>query len=879
MKLLKYIGITVGIFCSSFFVAHAVLAARFDLSPATTQFIEGCDSAVNIEINAEGRESDAANILVHYNPAQIDIVDADASLPGTQIRNGSAYEAYADNTVLPAEGLIRLTGFSFARRLTGQATFGTIILRGKPGVTATALAIEYVAGSTTDSNIAEYLTSDDILTGVTNGSYTFKTGTCVADTTPPWVTDPNPAPNATGVPLNVNITFHIKDNQSGVDLTKVSVKINGTEYTLAGPNTFTYTGGSLDYAVTVDPIEDFPSGVPVLVEINGADLAGNPMAPYRYTFNQPPIPPPPPPSCESLGCANPANCASMPELPERIREEPTVPASQKLTLADVNFYVADGTLQIFPDEKNEITTSIDSSLIVSISYGKFPREVDNVILTLGNFSYFLGSNQTASAYQTIITVPTLASRFPFTISIAYKDGATDQISGTLNLLSHGLIWQGTTANRIAGAKVTLYEEYASFRVWDGKKFRQENPQYTNDQGEYTFLVPSGHYYLLVQKDGYRDATTEVFEVTNNVVNPRVEMISKPPPLAEVWNPEAPLAENLVNVAQNLAEKTTYVGEVAQKEILDNPKIEKANEEVATPAVAAVALLSYSTAISLSNLLPFLQFLFTQPILLLFPKRRKRWGVVYNSLSKIPVDLAIVRLFEKTTGRLVQTRVTDREGRYAFLLQPGTYYIKITKPNFSFPTYYSKDKKEDFKYLDIYHGEEILVTEKNAMVTPNIPIDPVEVEKAMPDRRIILTYFSRKLQDIIAVTGIILAAGSVLISPKLWMIGILLAHCLLYGIFKRLSKPPRPKSWGIVYEKQTRAPVGRTIARIFETEYNKLLETQITDGRGRYSFLVGNNIYYVTFYKPGFQPKRTEALDLRKVERGAAVGLDVAIEKV
>ncbi|MEM2947067.1 MAG: Ig-like domain-containing protein [Candidatus Bathyarchaeia archaeon] len=859
-------------------VANVAFAARFDLSPSTTQFIEGCESAVNIEINTEGKSSDAANILIHYNPAEIEIVDQNPSLPGNQIRTGNAYEAYVDNTVLPAEGLIRLTGFSFVQRLTGQATFGTIIFRGKTGVTSTNLTIEFVPGSTTDSNIAEYLTSNDLLTGVTNGTYTFRTGTCVLDTTPPWVTNPSPPPDATGVPLDANISFNIKDNQSGVDLAQLSVKINGIEYTLAGPNIFTYSGNPLDYAITVDPIENFQSGVPVLVEINAADLQGNKMAPYRYVFNQPPVPPPPPPSCESLGCAQPQTCAQMPEIPERIVEEPTVPISQKLTLADVSFYVADGTLQIFPDEKGELTTLIGTKLIVSISFTKFPRDVDNIIFKLGNFSYLLGLSPTGGAYQTTVTLPSLASRFPFIISIAYKDGALDRIDGTLNLLPYGFVWSGTTANRLAGAKVTLYEEYASFRVWDGSRYHQENPTYTNERGEFAFLVPPGKYYVLVQKDGYRDARSEVFEVRNNVVNPRVEMIAKPPSLVEVWEPEAPLTKNIVNVAKNLGQKTVYAGAVTQKEVLDNPKVEKANEQVATPSVAAVALISYSTAISFANLIPYLQFIFTQPILLLSPKRRKGWGVVYNSLSKIPIDLAIVRVYEKISGSLIQTRVTDREGRYAFLLQPGTYLIRVTKPGFSFPTFYLKDKKEDIKYLDLYHGEEIVVTEKNALVTPNIPIDPVEIEKAVPDRRIVLAYFGRKVQDVVAVAGIILATISVLISPKLWMMAVLVAHLLLYGLFRRLSRPRRPKSWGIVYEEKTRAPVGRAIARIFETEYNKLLETQVTDSRGRYSFLVGPSIYYVTFSKPEFKPKRTPPIDLRKVERGAVVGLDVAMEK-
>jgi len=346
----------------------------------------------------------------------------------------------------------------------------------------------------------------------------------------------------------------------------------------------------------------------------------------------------------------------------------------------------------------------------------------------------------------------------------------------------------------------------------------------------------------------------------------------------VWNKKIPVAENIINVSKNVTEKIDEGSQIVVEKVLDNPEVEKVNENIAAPTVAAVAIVSYGTAISFSGLLPFLQFLFTQPLLLLFPKKRKGWGVVYNSLSKIPVDLAIVRLYNKETNKLVQTRVTDREGRFAFFVNPGKYNIAVSKPNFNFPSVYMKDKKEDIQFLDIYHGEELTVNEKDTTITPNIPLDPIESKGIITDKKIILGYFSKRVQDLVALTGLLVTMASVIISPKPWMFGLLAGHAVLFLVMKRVARAKKPQNWGVVYDKNTKKPLGLTVARIFEKEYNKLLETQVTDANGRYSFLVGNNVYYATFSKPDFKPRKTDDIDLTAKEKGAAVRFNVALEK-
>ena len=310
-------------------------------------------------------------------------------------------------------------------------------------------------------------------------------------------------------------------------------------------------------------------------------------------------------------------------------------------------------------------------------------------------------------------------------------------------------------------------------------------------------------------------------------------------------------------------------------LLDNPYVEQANK-IATPILIATVAINTFATFSFFNFLSYLQFFFTQPFAALFRRKRRKWGIVYNALSKQAVDLAIVRLYKKENQQIVQSRVTDKLGRYHFLVDPGRYYITVTKPKFNFPTEYLKDEKEDIKYLDIYHGETIEIAESRADVVLNIPVDPTEEVK--PVAKIIFQHYLRKVQYAAAFSAVPLATISMAINPGVLTFSMFGFHCLLFVLFRRLGYQKPPKNWGIVFDKKNRKPLGRAITRIYDKKYNKLLETRVTDARGRYSFLVNNNIYFVTAERMGYKPFKTEDIDLVSKDKEAIVDLDISLEK-
>jgi hypothetical protein len=98
------------------------------------------------------------------------------------------------------------------------------------------------------------------------------------DQTPPYVDGRSPASGATGVALNSNIVFHVKDLDDGVDSSTITMTVEGASVTP------TVTGTSADYTVTYNPPSDFTNSQVVNVTASASDLAGNSMGVTSWSF-------------------------------------------------------------------------------------------------------------------------------------------------------------------------------------------------------------------------------------------------------------------------------------------------------------------------------------------------------------------------------------------------------------------------------------------------------------------------------------------------------------------------------------------------------------------------------------------------------------------
>ena len=146
----------------------------------------------------------------------------------------------------------------------------------------------------------------------------------------------------------------------------------------------------------------------------------------------------------------------------------------------------------------------------------------------------------------------------------------------------------------------------------------------------------------------------------------------------------------------------------------------------------------------------------------FIKRKRLWGIIYDSRNKQPVEMAVVRLFDQQHHKLLETRVTPKSGRYTFLAEPGEFYLEVTKEGYHFPSRIVTSNVDN-EYINVYHGEVIKLGAGQSLVSPDIPVDsegdaPIKVNRF---RQITIQFFDKARLPILLLT--LLAVGLLKLS--------------------------------------------------------------------------------------------------------------------
>jgi hypothetical protein len=155
----------------------SAFAATLSLSPSTGTYNKGCDVTVDIKIDATGVQTDGVDSIVFYDPTRFNV---------KSIKNGTIFAEYPANNIDAANGKVVISGLASASTaFTGTGTLATLnmtVLATAPdGITQMKFDFDpNDKAKTNDSNIAQRGTVTDILSSVTDGTYTIGTGSCLA---------------------------------------------------------------------------------------------------------------------------------------------------------------------------------------------------------------------------------------------------------------------------------------------------------------------------------------------------------------------------------------------------------------------------------------------------------------------------------------------------------------------------------------------------------------------------------------------------------------------------------------------------------------------------------------------------------------------------
>ena len=326
-------------------------------------------------------------------------------------------------------------------------------------------------------------------------------------------------------------------------------------------------------------------------------------------------------------------------------------------------------------------------------------------------------------------------------------------------------------------------------------------------------------------------------------------------------------------------KITKEASLKTAKVLNTPKGNIVVKSVAVAGVVSGAAISLATAMFM-NPLTFSE-LFLIPIRLWallmsalgLKKRNKPWGVVYDSVTKQPIDPAYV-IAQDMDGNEVATSITDMEGRYGFLLPSGNYKIIAHKSNYEFPSKKLNGNLSDELYSDLYYGGPVNLEEKDGVLTKNIPMDPLsfdwneftkkqnKLSKFNAHKELILA----KISEFMFALGFFITSLATFVSPKFYNVVLLVIYLLIYILKKTILKP-RP--YGTIKINDTGRPLSFAVLKVYLSNSSNEYVHRVADKNGKFYCLIPNGEYTVSIDRKNADESYTEVYreEGLKVEEG------------
>lgn len=151
-------------------------AATLSLSPSAGTYNKGCTFSLEVKLDTQGVQTDGTDAILLYDQSKV---------TATSIVSGTIYADYPGNNIDDSKGVVTTSGLaSISSPFSGVGTLATInfVVKDAAQVGATQISFDFNPNDktkTTDSNVVQRGGSAaEVLSSVTNGSYTIGTGVC-----------------------------------------------------------------------------------------------------------------------------------------------------------------------------------------------------------------------------------------------------------------------------------------------------------------------------------------------------------------------------------------------------------------------------------------------------------------------------------------------------------------------------------------------------------------------------------------------------------------------------------------------------------------------------------------------------------------------------
>jgi len=285
------------------------------------------------------------------------------------------------------------------------------------------------------------------------------------------------------------------------------------------------------------------------------------------------------------------------------------------------------------------------------------------------------------------------------------------------------------------------------------------------------------------------------------------------------------------------------------------------EDSDMPPGSTIKSTSSGGHIALATLLALVGLLGTIPgliprignLLLAIPffRRNRPYGIVFDSETKEPLDPVHVTVYDIDTNKVVDTKITDINGRYGFLLPKGNYRMEAGKTHYQFPSQKLLHQNSDGVYDHLYFGEVFSVTDdsRSAVIVLNIPMDKLadDWNQAEKKRMGILRIFTHntklwsRISLAIFIIGFIFSVYVLTISVNAWNI-IVFALYVIFAIMQLTGNGPVHS--GMVTDASGKG-IPFAVVRVWSAHLGTQIAQRITDIHGQYYLLITKGDYYIT----------------------------------